>query len=128
MSQAPIKNAIDAAFGTLKALAGASITYRRGPHSTPLTAPKDSSQFERDAGEGISESYETTDFLIAVDELIIDGERTFPKQGDVIEETDPDTGQTYTYRTVSPTGEKFYSYAGGMRRVLRVHTVLTGIE
>jgi len=69
---------------------------------------------------------QSRDYLITVDELLINTVKVKPKEGDQIWE---DTGGTrYKYELGSYNGEPLWRYSGAYRQVFRMHTKFLGEE
>lgn len=68
----------------LQTSSGEEIVYQRGSSSVSMTANVGMGSTGASSGRGVQIQYEITDFVIRRSDLVIDGEVTFPKNGDVI--------------------------------------------
>ncbi len=103
----------------LQGVAGVEITYHAGARSLAITAVVGRSVWSIE-GEPIANRLETRDYLIAADDLAVDGWRWTPARGDRIEETDGTT--TTVYEVLAPAGEPCYRPSDPQGVILRVHT------
>lgn len=106
--------------GQLEAVAGRTITYRRGNNQAQLTATIGSSAFESADANGVLERWESRDFIIGATRLPF-GE---PQRHDQI--IDSLGGATVAYEVRSPRGVPLWHYGDAFRTTVRVHT--TAIE
>jgi len=104
-----------------------AVTYRRGAASVELAATVGRTEYEVDTGHGIVERYESRDYLLRAEELVLDGEngeQTTPQTGDRIEEVIGET--TVVYAVMAPANEPLWAYADPARLTIRVHTKQVG--
>lgn len=98
------------------------VTYRRGAETAQLAATIGRTKFEVDDGYGAIERYESRDFLVLAEDLIVGGSAVLPDRGDRIEETVSTT--TYVYEVCAPGKEPPWRYSDPYRQTLRIHTKL----
>lgn len=103
----------------LKSAASSSVAYVRGTSSGVVRATVAKSMFQTADANGIVESWESRDFIVAVADLPF-GE---PRRGDKIVETL--NGNNVTYEVTSPRGVPIFHYGDSFRNTVRVHTVAT---
>jgi hypothetical protein len=96
------------------------VVVRRGAEAITVDALVGRTLFEADDGFGVLEKFESRDFLVLVDALILAGQQTLPERGDHIEETVGTT--TLVYEVMAPGKEPVWRYADLYRRRLRIHT------
>jgi hypothetical protein len=96
------------------------VTYVRGDKSVALSATVGKTTFEIDDGYGVLVRHESRDFLILVDELILDGKKSLPERGDRIGELQG--GKTVIYEITAPGREPCWRYSDPWRMTLRIHT------
>jgi hypothetical protein len=104
----------------LHAHASRQVDYSRGSDSVAVSATVGKTVFDLDRGYGIVEHFESRDFLIRTDDLILNGSKTIPKRGDRI------TDDGNTYEVMSPNSEPHYRFSDPYRRLFRIHTKLVG--
>lgn len=102
-----------------------AVTYHRGEDSVELNATVGMTQFEVEREHGI-ETWESRDFLIRTEDLVLAGELVEPAAGDRIRETVVDRVQVY--EVMAPGDESPWRYSDQWRRTLRVHTKLVDTE
>ena len=108
------------------------VVYRRGASSVALNATAGKRMYEVDDGAGGSIAFESRDYLIRAEDLILSSVLTLPAMGDTIEETAGAT--TFTYQVLSPgvvpgsnsASEPHWRYSDDGRLTLRIHTKLVG--
>jgi hypothetical protein len=114
-----------------------TVTYQRGDPasggaSVEVKATIGTTTFEIEDGTGALVKIESRDYLILAADLVLDGEQTPPKQGDVIRETASDgSGKVYVYEVMGPggaSGGPHYRHSDPFRKTLRIHTKLIGEE
>lgn len=119
----PFITALSAGLATVRAVAGAAVTYERGATRVTVTAVAGSTEYTAELGDVVVDRFTGRDFLIEVADL---AERfsnfglTFgePQRGDRI--TDRESGSTYE---VFPTaGEALFAYRGPVETEYRIHT------
>lgn len=112
------------AFATVRATAGASITYTRGSNSASVVAVPGSSDFSVVSGDLVSETIKASDFLIMAEELqtaiTAAGETNFtePLRGDLIVD---EAGRTFVVMPDKNVPAWEYGDRDG-RAWYRVHT------
>lgn len=102
------------------------VTYARGTDSVPVLATIGRTVFEVDNGRGILEKFETRDFLIRTEDLVLGGGPVLPERGDTIRETQGPT--VHVYEVMAPGKEPHYRYSDPFRKTLRVHTKHVGTD
>ena len=117
-----LNQAIAGGLGTIRKIAGVTVTVTRGAQSSnPLNAGIGSTTYELDDGESIVETWTARDYLIAVaDYQIPFGTPTLPQQGDVIAETV--NGVAKTFAVLVPEGKQAFEFSDVGQTQLRVHT------
>ena len=112
------------ALATVRATAGASITYTRGSNSASVVAVPGSSDFSVVSGDLVAETIKSPDFLINAAELsvamIAGGESSFtePLRGDLVVDDD---GRTFVVMPDKSVPAWEYGDRDG-RKWFRVHT------
>ena len=96
------------------------VVYQRGSESVSLAATIGRTVFEIDDGQGLLERYESRDFLVLADDLVLAGSKTLPKSGDRIRETQG--SDVFVYEVMAPGGEPVWRYSDPYRKTLRIHT------
>jgi hypothetical protein len=100
----------------LKRSAGTLCAYKRGNNTAQLTASISRSMFESQGTSGVVETWESRDYLVAVEELPY-GE---PRRGDlIIEEI---KGVATFYEVTTPRGVPVFHWADAFQAVIRIHT------
>jgi len=102
------------------------VTYVRGLESATLQATVGRTLFEQVNGFGITEKYETRDFLVLAADLILGGTPALPMRGDKISEQQGT--QIFTYEVMAPGSEPEWRYSDAYRQTLRIHTKQVGVE
>jgi hypothetical protein len=104
--------------GQLKTAAGRVVTYQRGGDSVDVTATIGRSQFESANQSGVTEVWESRDYIIQKVDLPFGD----PQRGDVLlEEVN---GDVFTYEVSAPRGIPVVHY-DAFRYMARVHSKLT---
>lgn len=98
------------------------VVYRRGAETAQLAATIGRTKFEIDDGYGAIERYESRDFLVLAEELVLGGIAVLPDRGDRIEETVGLT--TYVYEVCAPGKAPPWRYSDSYRQTLRIHSKL----
>lgn len=114
---------------TLRSLTGKHVEYRRS--ETVVTANwlvvVGNTTFEISTEFGM-ESYESRDYIGAIDDLLIDDGTEevvlTPQQGDRIYETIGNS--TYIYEVQSPSGQPCFKFSDPDRTIVRIHTKMVG--
>jgi len=98
-----------------------TVTYRRGADSVQVAATVGETVFRLVEDYGAQVRVVRRDYLIAADDLALNGQRVLPEAGDRIEETDGD--RVFVYEVMGPGGgEPDWRYSDPYRRTLRIHT------
>ena len=104
----------------LREHASIAIVYRRRESSVELRAVVGRTDWAAEETEGPVLAWQGRDYLIEAADLVLDGERTTPQRGDLIEEATGDA--TLTYEVLAPPGQDVWRYSDPQRVRLRVHT------
>lgn len=105
----------------LKSNAGASVEYRRGNATATVTAVVGRSVFESQDQSGVSETWESRDYIIKA----IDFPHSEPLRGDRIVETLD--GVSVVFEVVSPRGVPLFHHGDPFHQTIRVHTSRVGV-
>jgi len=97
-----------------------SVSYARGSSTVEVQATIGRTVFEQADEFGIVQKTETRDYLIRTEDLVLDGQVTLPKRGDLIREAEGTT--TFVYEVLSPGDEPVFRYSDPYRKTLRIHT------
>jgi len=97
-----------------------SVSYGRGASTVAVQATVGRTVFEQADEYGIVHKTESRDYLIRTSDLVLDGQATLPKRGDLIREIDGST--TVVYEVLSPGDEPVFRYSDPYRKALRIHT------
>ena len=108
------------------ALMAKPVTYVRGGESTDLAASIGKTVFRIDKGYGVTERYESRDFLILSRDLVVGGTPTLPQRGDRIREADGNL--VFVYEVMAPGNEPHFRYSDAYRKTLRIHAKLVSTE
>lgn len=100
------------------------VTYVRGSDSVALDATVGRSAFEVDDGHGVVR-FETRDYVVRMDALVLGGQATQPRRGDRIEE-DAGNGTAVAYEVVNVAGSPEWRPCDSSRVLIRIHTKLAG--
>lgn len=103
----------------LAASASVVCTYERGTDASAVTATIGRSVFEAAGQSGVTERWESRDFIVRVSALPY-GE---PVRGDVITETIG--GVEMLYEVAAPRGVPLFHYADAFQHSVRIHTKQT---
>jgi len=107
--------------------ASREITYYRGSSSVTLRAVIGQVTWEVDNGDGGTvERWESRDFIVQANLLILDAAAITPARGDVIREAR--SGVTYIYEVAAPAGEDHYQWGDHGKNTFRIHTKRKGSE
>jgi hypothetical protein len=102
------------------------VAYHRGNASVSLLATVASQRAEQVDEHGLIQQIESRDYLIRVEDLELEGERTLPQAGDLIKE--PGAGPTAVYEVMSHGGEPPFRYSDPYRQTFRIHTKYSRME
>lgn len=99
------------------------VTYQRGGDSVEVPATTGQTVFRFDDSAGATVRFVSRDFLIRVDDLVLNGTAIQPRRGDRVIETA--NGRVYTHE-VMPFGndEPEWRYSDPQRTTCRIHTKL----
>ncbi|MGD8453653.1 MAG: hypothetical protein PVJ57_17715 [Phycisphaerae bacterium] len=96
------------------------VTYEDHGSRVDVRATVGRTAFEQVDEFGVVHRTESRDFLIAAEDLVLDGAVVLPRGGARIRE--PAGGQTFVYEVMAPGGEPPWRYSDAFRRTLRIHT------
>lgn len=113
----PFATAIAAAAGTLRAVTGDTVTYRRGGSSVQVVATVGKTTRDVDESDGLVTRYESRDFLVTAAELVLGGVRVMPLPGDQVVEGDGTVCELMDF-----PGEGYWRWSDPYRVTLRIHT------
>ena len=102
------------------------VTYCRSGDLVEVAATVGKTTFEIDSGYGAIEKFESRDFLISTDVLILGGEIILPQSGDRIKETIGQ--QIIVYEVMAPAKEPCWRYSDPYRITLRIHSKQIAVE
>lgn len=117
-----LATAVSSLNAALQSAAGVAVTYRRSSDTVAITAIPGSTDFEVVGPDGVVETFESRDWIIDAEDLVLASTTVLPVKGDEIDETVG--SETHTYRVLSPGGGAVYRFSDQYRKVLRVHTKL----
>jgi len=121
-----LKRASEWLAGMRKAHAAVPVAYRRGQQAIQIDAQKLSVNVELDRGDGVTVEAQRMDWIVAVDDLVLGGQKTEPAEGDQIEHTIGSTKCTYE---VMPLGtDSHYRPVGPYGTAWRIHSKLVKTE
>jgi hypothetical protein len=98
------------------------VTYKRGTASAEVPATIGKTLFRIEDEYGRVVRYESRDFLITAEKLVLNGTVVLPERGDEI----IDDG--FVYEVMAPANEPEWRYSDAFRKTLRIHTKNTGKE
>lgn len=103
-----------------KAHLASPVMYRRGAAEVEVLATVGRSTFEVADAHAFATKVQSRDYLIAADDLVLDGTPITPRRGDVIEE--PSGDATLVCEVLPFGGEPEWRFTDGHRTTLRIHT------
>ncbi len=110
-----------------KANAGQLVSYERdGGDRVELQATKGQTDFEQPDVQGFAVQFQSDDWIVSAEDLMLGGRLATPQPGDRIRETVD--GVTYIYEVQSPGDEPAYQYSDSTRTTIRIHTKRTDTE
>lgn len=113
---------IGGALAVLRSVAGVPIEYRRGTSTCQISnATLGKSQITTSNDDGAITVLQSSDFMFAVSDLVIDDTATLPQAGDKIAVTIE--GVQYVYRLLPSGYSDPYDYSDMNKTQLRVHTL-----
>lgn len=98
------------------------VMYHRGGDAVELRASVGRTAFEVDDGHGIVR-FESRDYIVRADSLVLSAGATLPRRGDRIIEHDRD-GDATVYEVVNVAGQPEWRPCDTSRRLIRIHTKL----
>jgi len=103
-----------------------TVTYRREGFTVEVPATVAATEFEVDDGFGIIVKQQMQDYLIAAEDLVLDGQQVLPEPGDDILDASSGTVQVYE---VTPLGrEQHFRFCDPAQKTLRIHVKHIGTE
>ena len=102
------------------------VTYSRGAASVEVLATVGKTTFNIESSSGLTETFESRDFIILAADLVLGGPPVTPERGDRISERQG--GQTFVYELVGPGQEPCWLYSDPYRQALRVHTKQVDVQ
>ena len=100
------------------------VTYSRGEATVAILATVGKTTFEIDSTTGVTETFESRDYIVLVADLAINGAPLKPQRGDTI--TDVQSGQTLVYEVTGPGHEPCWRWSSPYRTSRRIHTKQVG--
>jgi hypothetical protein len=105
--------------GQLIASASVNVAYKRGANTAQINATIGKSVFESNGQNGVTEQWESRDFIVRTDDLPY-GQ---PVRGDmIVEELN---GVAAFYEVSAPRGVPLFHYGDAFQQLVRVHTKKT---
>lgn len=105
----------------LRKSASRPVTYCRGTHRVAVHATVSRKVLDAITANGTVVTIERWDFLVAAEELAINGQKITPQPGDTLRETLG--GVTRVYEVGNPVaGSDCYTFSDSSRIILRIHT------
>jgi hypothetical protein len=102
------------------------VVYVRGVESVEVQATVGRTEFDVDDGTGATIHTQSRDYLITAIDLMLGGDVTLPKRGDVIREAQGTS--VFVHEVVAPGDEPAWRYSDPYRHTLRVHTKQIDVE
>ena len=97
-----------------------AVTYHRGGDSVQVQATIGRTEFEVQTEHGVIEKYESRDFLVLAEDLVLSSQQTVPQDGDRIKEAIG--GDTLVFEVMAPGEEPPWRYSDPYHKTLRIHT------
>lgn len=97
-----------------------TVTYSRGEDSVELRATPGETVFDRAEGYDLVVQYESRDFILRAEDLVLDGQAVTPEQGDII--TEARDGQEHRYEVAYPGQGVPWRWFSRQRKEYRIHT------
>ena len=102
-----------------------AVTYHRGGEQVTVNATVGETRWDVEKEHGV-ETWQSRDFLIRAEDLVLAGGPAEPAAGDRIKETID--GQVLVFEVMAPGDEPPWRYSDQWRKTLRVHTKLVDTE
>lgn len=118
----PAANAVLIAHRAALAVSGASVTYRRGASSFVIEAIPERAAIVDDGGDDYSDTSREFDWIVAVEDMLLDGVPILPIRGDTIHWTAPD-GVPRIYEVLPRAEGRHYRHSDPQRMKLRIFTI-----
>lgn len=97
-----------------------TVTYLRNGATVELQATPGRTSFESQDDSGFLTRFESRDWLVNAEDLVIDDVQTTPRDGDRIQEVVD--GETYTYALMTIPGQQAWRWCDAYRKSIRIHT------
>ena len=120
----PFQQALRAGMDSIRGVVGVRVEYRRGDSWVMLDAiPATSETASQESAQGFYSRVQMRDYLIDAEQLVLDGVRTTPTEGDEVIETH--AGRRHVYEASGAgSGGSPWRYSDPGRTRFRVHTRL----
>lgn len=98
------------------------VRYGRGSAWVDVPARTGQTSFEQEDAAGLVLVVQSRDFLVPTRLLVLNDTRIEPQPGDQIQETDSDTGATFTFAVMSLAKQPCWRWSDAYRITRRIHT------
>jgi hypothetical protein len=98
------------------------VFYRRNSASVEVPATIGKTVFKIEDQYGRIVRYESRDYLINAQDLVLNGTVVLPERGDEI------IDEGFVYEVMAPANEPEWRYSDAFRNTLRIHTKQTGYD
>ena len=115
-----MQEAVDRLAGTFASIAAVTVTYARGNYTVTLTATVGRTPYQIEDG-GVLTAYESRDYIVKAEDLVLKGAVTLPQSADTVTEADGGI-----FEVSVPKGLNVFESIGPDSTVLKIHT--KGIE
>ena len=115
-----MQEAVDRLAGTFASIAAVTVTYARGNYTVTLTATVGRTPYQIEDG-GVLTAYESRDYIVKAEDLVLNGAVTLPQSADTVTEADGGI-----FEVSVPKGLNVFESIGPDSTVLKIHT--KGIE
>ncbi|NQU26444.1 MAG: hypothetical protein HQ567_34595 [Candidatus Nealsonbacteria bacterium] len=109
-----------------RAHAATPIVYRRDQQTVEIDAQKLSVAVELDRGDGVTVEAQRTDWIVAIENLILDGQPVTPLEGDRIEQQMGT--KTFVYEVIPLGTDSHCRPAGPYGHDWRIHSKLVEVQ
>ena len=109
----------------MKAHAAHAVTYVRGSDQVEFQATVGRTEFEIVTEFGV-ERFESRDYLVLSEDLVLDGNAVTPQRGDKIKETIH--GEVLVFEVMAPKDEPPWRYSDPGHNTMRIHTKHVDVE
>lgn len=100
----------------LKTHAAREVVYQRGGQSVAVKATIGKTSYEQLDANNVVTTYESRDYLICAEDLVLDGITVLPEPGDEVLE------DSQTFVVLPLPNEEHFRFADPYRVLLRIHT------